>query len=67
MGLCGLHFAKKLQIPIVGSYHTDFDQYLHYYDLQFLSKLLWRYMHWFHRPLQKIIAIFPLKAKEANP
>jgi glycosyltransferase involved in cell wall biosynthesis len=54
MGLCGLHFAKKLQIPIVGSYHTDFDQYLHYYDLQFLSKLLWRYMHWFHRPLQKI-------------
>jgi glycosyltransferase involved in cell wall biosynthesis len=54
IGLCGLHFAKKLQIPIVGSYHTDFDQYLRYYDLQFLSKLLWRYMHWFHRPLQKI-------------
>jgi glycosyltransferase involved in cell wall biosynthesis len=54
IGLCGLHFAKKLQIPIVGSYHTDFDQYLRYYDLQFISKFLWRYMHWFHRPLQKI-------------
>jgi glycosyltransferase involved in cell wall biosynthesis len=54
IGLCGLHYAKKLQIPVVGSYHTDFDQYLRYYDLQFLSKLLWRYMYWFHRPLQKI-------------
>ncbi|AXI08848.1 glycosyltransferase family 1 protein [Oceanobacillus zhaokaii] len=54
LGLCGLHYAKKLDIPIVGSYHTDFDKYLEYYDLQFLSKMLWKYMHWFHRPLRKI-------------
>ncbi|WP_338788881.1 glycosyltransferase family 1 protein [Metabacillus sp. FJAT-53654] len=54
IGLCGLHYAKKLNIPIVGSYHTDFDQYLQYYDLQFLSKFLWKYMHWFHKPLRKI-------------
>jgi glycosyltransferase involved in cell wall biosynthesis len=54
VGLCGLHYAKKLNIPIVGSYHTDFDQYLEYYDLQFLSKILWKYMKWFHRPLKKI-------------
>lgn len=54
IGLCGLHYAKKLNIPVVGSYHTDFDQYLEYYDLQFFSKFLWKYMHWFHRPLRKI-------------
>jgi len=54
VGLCGLHYAKKLGIPIVGSYHTDFDQYLEYYDFQFLSKVLWKYMHWFHKPLRKI-------------
>lgn len=54
MGLCGLHYAKKLNIPIVGSYHTDFDKYLEYYDLQLFSKLLWKYMGWFHRPLEKI-------------
>ncbi|WP_067727039.1 glycosyltransferase family 4 protein [Oceanobacillus damuensis] len=54
IGLCGLHFAKKMNIPIVGSYHTDFDKYLQYYDMQLLSKLLWKYMHWFHRPLRKI-------------
>ncbi|MEN2767006.1 glycosyltransferase family 4 protein [Ornithinibacillus xuwenensis] len=54
IGLCGLHYAKKLNIPVVGSYHTDFDKYLEYYDLQFLTKLLWKYMRWFHRPLRKI-------------
>ncbi|WP_027410011.1 glycosyltransferase family 4 protein [Anoxybacteroides tepidamans] len=54
IGLCGLHYAKKMQIPVVGSYHTDFDHYLRYYDLRLFSKLLWRYMHWFYRPLQKI-------------
>ncbi len=54
IGLCGLHYAKKLDIPVVGSYHTDFDKYLEYYDLQFLTKVLWSYMRWFHRPLRKI-------------
>ncbi|MBD1380221.1 glycosyltransferase family 4 protein [Metabacillus arenae] len=54
IGLCGLHYAKKLNIPVVGSYHTDFDQYLEYYDLQFFSKFLWKYMHWFHKPLERI-------------
>ena len=54
MGLCGVYYAKKLNIPLVGSYHTDFDYYLHYYDLQFLSKLVWKYMNWFHSPFQKL-------------
>lgn len=54
IGLCGVYFSKKLNIPLVGSYHTNFDHYLHYYDLQFLSKILWKYMHWFHRSCKKI-------------
>ena len=54
LGLCGVYYAKKLNIPLVGSYHTDFDQYLQYYDLQFLSKWVWKYMAWFHAPFQKI-------------
>ncbi|MRH44551.1 glycosyltransferase [Aquibacillus halophilus] len=53
MGLTGLFLAKKLDIPVVGSYHTNFDRYLQYYDLQFLSKWLWRYLNWFHRSFHK--------------
>ncbi len=54
IGLCGVYFAKKLNIPVAGSYHTDFNQYLKYYDLEFLSKYLWKYMNWFHRPFKKL-------------
>ncbi|MEH7331642.1 glycosyltransferase family 1 protein [Neobacillus drentensis] len=54
MGLCGVYLAKKLNIPLVGSYHTDFDYYLRFYDLQFLSKFVWKYMKWFHKPFKKL-------------
>lgn len=54
VGLCGVYLAKKLNIPLVGSYHTDFDYYLQFYNLQFLSKVLWKYMCWFHRPCKKL-------------
>ena len=47
-------FWEKLNIPIVGSYHTNFDQYLEYYDIQFLSKFLWKYMRWFHKPFRRV-------------
>ncbi|WHY87028.1 glycosyltransferase family 1 protein [Neobacillus novalis] len=54
MGLCGIYLAKKLSIPLVGSYHTDFNYYLKFYNLQFLSKVLWKYMKWFHKPFKKL-------------
>ena len=53
-GLCGVYFAKKLNIPLVGSYHTNFDHYLEYYDLNFLSSIIWKYMYWFHRACEKL-------------
>ncbi|RLL47710.1 glycosyltransferase family 1 protein [Oceanobacillus piezotolerans] len=54
IGLCGSHYAKKLDIPLVGSYHTDFDKYLEYYNLKFLTSMLWKYLLWFYRPFQRI-------------
>lgn len=54
MGLAGLHFSKKLNIPIVGSYHTDFDKYLEHYNLQVFTFVLWKYLKWFHQSLEKI-------------
>ncbi|MFQ3544080.1 glycosyltransferase family 1 protein [Halobacillus rhizosphaerae] len=53
IGLAGLYYGKKLNIPIVGSFHTNFDHYLKYYDLQFLSKWIWKYMRWFHHSFKK--------------
>lgn len=54
IGLCGVYLAKKLNIPLVGSYHTNFDRYLQYYGMPYLSKITWKYMHWFHQPCEKL-------------
>ncbi|MFC5470586.1 glycosyltransferase family 4 protein [Cohnella suwonensis] len=53
-GVVGRHLAIKHGIPLVASHHTHFARYLPYYNLQWLGKLLWRYLHWFHRPCRKI-------------
>lgn len=54
MGLAGVYYAKKFNIPLLGSYHTDFDKYLEHYHLQFLNDVLWKYLKWFHDDFQKI-------------
>lgn len=52
LGLCGLRYAKKFALPIVASYHTNFDQYLAYYKLNFLKKPIWKFFNWFHKHSQ---------------
>lgn len=54
VGLYGLYYGKKYNLPMVASYHTHFDDYLDYYHLPFLKNWYWRYMEWFHRPVKKI-------------
>ncbi len=48
IGLCGLKLAKKMSIPCIASYHTDFPGYLNYYRLGVLKRLSWQYIKWFH-------------------
>ncbi|MBD3920168.1 glycosyltransferase family 1 protein [Paenibacillus sp. PR3] len=59
MGLFGIHYAKKYRIPLVASYHTHFDRYLPYYNLQWMAKLLWRYLEWFHQECRMIFVPSP--------
>lgn len=48
IGWCGLRAARQLHVPVVMSYHTNFDQYLSCYEFEGLQKLYWKYMAWFH-------------------
>ena len=54
MGLYGIRGAKKMQIPLVASYHTHFDMYLNYYRMMWASPLLWKYMKWFYSQADRI-------------
>lgn len=48
MGVAGLINGKKLGIPTVSNYTTNFAQYLKYYNLEILENASWNYMRWFH-------------------
>jgi glycosyltransferase involved in cell wall biosynthesis len=54
LGLCGIHYARKYNVPLIASYHTHFDRYLPFYNLQWMVKMLGRYMAWFHQDCARI-------------
>ncbi|MYL37923.1 glycosyltransferase family 4 protein [Halobacillus litoralis] len=53
MGWAGHYYARKLKIPLVGSYHTHFHKYLDFYKMSFLTPLIWNYMRRFHQPFKR--------------
>lgn len=48
MGLAGLRYGKRHNIPIISNYSTNFSQYTSYYKVDFLEQGIWDYMKWFH-------------------
>ncbi len=48
LGLSTLRFAQRRQIPVVSSFHTNFDQYCDHYRLGWAKGIAWRYLRWFH-------------------
>ncbi|MBS7525267.1 glycosyltransferase family 1 protein [Fusibacter paucivorans] len=52
MGLTGLMYGKKHNIPVVSNYSTNFGTILKAYNLWFLEKSLEKYLLWFHNEAQ---------------
>ena len=48
LGWAALRAARRLALPVVSSYHTNFCQYLETYRAARLAPLGWRYLRWFH-------------------
>jgi glycosyltransferase involved in cell wall biosynthesis len=48
LGFSVLRYATRRQIPIVSSFHTNFDQYSHHYGVGWARGTIWRYLRWFH-------------------
>jgi glycosyltransferase involved in cell wall biosynthesis len=47
-GLAGRRAARRLDVPLVTSYHTSFSAYAQFYNLGVLAGPGWRYLRWFH-------------------
>ncbi|WP_271252197.1 glycosyltransferase [Pseudanabaena sp. Chao 1811] len=41
LGMAGIYYAKKMNYPLMASYHTHLPQYLQHYGLGFLEGLMW--------------------------
>ncbi|WP_435016650.1 glycosyltransferase family 4 protein [Tundrisphaera sp. TA3] len=48
LGLSALRYALRRGIPVVSSFHTNFDQYGTHYGLGWATSLIWRYLRRFH-------------------
>lgn len=48
IGYAGLKYARRHQTPLVMSYHTNFDDYLKYHNLEHFNDLVARYTKWFY-------------------
>ena len=52
LGLSGIYYAKKLNIPLVASYHTHLPQYLQHYGLGALEGVFWEFLKATHNQAQ---------------
>lgn len=63
LGIDGLRQARRLNVPVVSSYHTHFTSYLAYYRLGIMEPLLWRYLRWFYGSVQHVYVPTPTMAE----
>ena len=64
LGVYGLRYAQKNNIPVVTSYHTHFVDYFSYFGLQRLERVGWQYLQWFHNQCMRTFAPSPSAVKE---
>ena len=57
VGLAGLAIARILKIPVYGTYHTAFPQYVRMFTEDTgMEEAAWRYMRWFYGQMDAIYA-----------
>ncbi|MDR3139257.1 MAG: glycosyltransferase, partial [Treponema sp.] len=56
IGYKGLKYARSRDLPLVMSYHTDYYQYLRFFHLDFFKPLVEKYLSWFYRFANRILA-----------
>lgn len=64
MGWAAVSAAKKLGIPVVSGFHTNFHQYSNHYHLGWFEGLIVRYLRFFHnRTARTVVSTSALKAQ----
>lgn len=64
VGFAGRLWARRRDVPLVTSFHTNFPTYLHDYHLGLLEPAVWRYLRWFHE--RALVTLCPSRDTLAN-
>ncbi len=59
LGFSAAAAARRLGIPVVGGFHTNFYEYLQKYGANWVGKQVWRYQKWFHDRLARTLVPSP--------
>ena len=59
LGFSAVAAARRLGIPVVGGFHTNFREYLQKYGANWVGNLVWRYQKWFHDRLNLTLVPSP--------
>ena len=55
LGIAGLKAARQLDLPLIASAHTDYDQYAARYGVPWALRAGWHYLRWFYGQAHKVL------------
>jgi glycosyltransferase involved in cell wall biosynthesis len=64
LGCAALATARRLGIPVVSTFHTNFHSYTHHYGIGWLHGAMARYLRWFHNRTATTLVPTPELADE---
>lgn len=56
MGLNAIRAARRLGIPVVSGFHTNFHSYADHYGVWFMKRIAARFLRWFHNLTSRTLA-----------
>jgi glycosyltransferase involved in cell wall biosynthesis len=59
LGFSAVAAARRLGIPVIGGFHTNFREYLQQYGANSAGLLVWGYQKWFHDRLARTLVPSP--------
>src|SRR6185503_3649053 len=55
LGIAGLKAARQLDLPLIESAHTDYDQYAARYGVPWALRAGWHYLRWFYGQAHRVL------------
>jgi phosphatidylinositol alpha 1,6-mannosyltransferase len=55
LGIAGIKTARRLDLPLVASAHTDYDKYAARYGVEWALRAGWHYLRWFYGQAHKVL------------